>query len=191
MRQVAPPQNSSVGAGNKCNGETVNLQTLVTGAVRAKDTSRIPLRVRRPFASHGRFAAFAIALVIGAPAVAADFYAWLVVRYPEKAVRTFLQAPYASKARCERSNQATWDNVITACGTCSVEVKQCAPLDELPDLFRKTLRQEPAAFPYVVANQKARIITSGVPTSYAIEECHRLAGEFKAGGYPEARCVLR
>ena len=168
----------------------MNFQTLVAGT-KPEDTSRIAPGLRRRLSSNRTFAVLVFALVIGAPAVAADFYAWLVVRYPEKAVRTFLQAPYVSKALCERSNQATWDNVITACGNCSVEVKQCAPLDELPDLFRKTLRQEPAAFPYVVANQKARIITSGVPTSYAVEECQRLAAEFKAGGYPEARCVLR
>ena len=129
-------------------------------------------------------------LSIATYANAADHISWLTVRYEDQSVKTFLQGPYASKATCDKLNQTTWDNVLTACGYCKVEQKACMPADDLKEVYAKALRRERAAFPYVVATPKGRIIISGVPTATAIAECNRLAAEFRANGYGDARCVL-
>lgn len=120
----------------------------------------------------------------------AEYVSWLFVRYPDKAVKTFLQGPYKSKAWCDKLNQTTWDNVLTACGTCQTEAKFCTRADELKELYAKALRKERAPYPYVIATSKGRIIISGVPTKVAVEECHRLADDFRSNGYRDARCML-
>jgi hypothetical protein len=120
---------------------------------------------------------------------AADYFAWLNVRYPNRAVKTFLQGPYPSKARCDLHNQTTWDNVITSCGSCAAEVQQCGRMEDLPEMYRKVLRQEPAAFPYVVATRQGRIFMSGVSAAFALEECQRMEAAFKRELYAEARCI--
>lgn len=121
---------------------------------------------------------------------AADYVSWLAVRYPDRAVKTFLQGPYKSKARCDQLNQSTWDNVLTACETCSAEEKFCSRADELKEIYAKALRKERAAYPYVIATPEGRIIVSGVSTSAAVAECQRLAESFRSNGYRDARCVL-
>lgn len=121
---------------------------------------------------------------------AAEYVSWLAVRYPDQAVKTFLQGPYESKARCDQLNQSTWDNVLTACGTCRAEEKFCSRADELREIYAKALRSERAAYPYVIATPKGRIIISGVTTSVAVAECQRLAESFRSNGYRDARCVL-
>ena len=122
---------------------------------------------------------------------ASDYYSWLSVRYSANdSVKTFLQGPYKSKSWCDKLNQTTWDNVLTACGSCKVEMKHCDRLEQLPDGYRKLLRRERAAMPYVIATPEGRIFFSGVSTAIAIDECHRLATSFRGNGYSEARCVL-
>lgn len=122
---------------------------------------------------------------------AADYYSWLAVRYSDnKVLKTFLQGPYDSKASCDKLNQITWDNVFTACGSCTVEMKHCDRLENLSDGFRKLLRRERAAMPYAIATPKGRIFFSGMPTNTAINECHHLAASFQNNGYSEARCVV-
>ena len=119
-----------------------------------------------------------------------EFFSWLAVRYPDQSVKTFLQGHFASKPRCEQLNQSTWDNVLTACGSCKVDEQFCSPISNLRDGYAKALRKERAAFPYVVATPNGRIIISGVPTHNAVAECHRLADRFKENGYEDARCIL-
>jgi hypothetical protein len=121
---------------------------------------------------------------------AAEYVSWLTARYEDQSVKTFLQGPYASKATCDKLNQTTWDNVLTACGSCKAEQKACMPANDLKEVYAKALRRERAAFPYVIATPKGRIIISGVPTAIAITECNRLAAEFRTNGYGDARCVL-
>lgn len=121
---------------------------------------------------------------------AADQVAWLSVRYSNGAVKTFVQGPYTSKASCDKLNQITWDNVLTACGSCKVEQQFCIPAEQLTGPFAKGLRKEPVAIPYVVATSKGRIFLSGIPTSEALAECERLASEFRRNGYPKSVCVL-
>jgi hypothetical protein len=122
---------------------------------------------------------------------ASNYYSWLVVRYSENnGVKTFLQGPYNSKSGCDKLNQITWDNVLTARGSCKVEMKHCDRLEGLPDLYKKLLRRERAVMPYVIATPKGRIFFSGISTNIAIEECHRMAKIFQTNGYSEARCVL-
>lgn len=121
---------------------------------------------------------------------AAEYVSWLAVRYSDQAVKTFLQGPYKSKAWCDELNQTTWDNVLTACGTCSAEAKFCIPMDELREGWAKALRKERAVYPYVIASPKGRIIISGVTTSVAVAECKRLADSFRSFGYHDSRCVL-
>ena len=122
---------------------------------------------------------------------ASDYYSWLAVRYSENnGVKTFLQGPYNSKSACDKLNHLTWDNVLTACRSCKVEMKHCDRLEGLPDLYRKLLRRERAVMPYVIATPKGRIFFSGIPTNIAIDECHRMAETFRSNGYSEARCVL-
>ena len=53
-------------------------------------------------------------LSIATYANADDHISWLTVRYEDQSVKTFLQGPYASKAACDKLNQTTWDNVLTA-----------------------------------------------------------------------------
>lgn len=57
-------------------------------------------------------------LSIATYANAADHISWLTVRYEDQSVKTFLQGPYASKATCDKLNQTSLDNVLTACGSC-------------------------------------------------------------------------
>lgn len=140
-----------------------------------------------------RVNAFILVLLLSAAcdsARAADYVSWLAVRYPDQAVKTFLQGPYKSKARCDQLNQSTWDNVLTACGTCRAEEKFCSRADELKEGYAKALRKERAAYPYVIATPQGRIIISGVSTSVAVAECQRLAESFRSNGYSDARCVL-
>lgn len=124
------------------------------------------------------------------PAIGAEYASWLVVRYPDGAVKTFLQGPYASRDQCDKLNQTTWSNVLNACVTCTAEEKSCSPADTLSESYAKMLRNERAAVPYVVATPKGRIIVSGVPTPVAAAECIRLRDQFRANGYSDARCVL-
>lgn len=124
------------------------------------------------------------------PAHAAEHAAWLVVRYEDQSVKTFLQGPYRSKTSCEKLNQITWDNVLTACGSCKAEQKHCMELSQLGELYSKSLRKERAPYPYVVATPEGRIILSGVPTATAVSECNRLAHQFRSNGYANAQCVL-
>lgn len=121
---------------------------------------------------------------------AAEYFSWLSVRYSDRSVKTFLQGPYKTKAWCDKLNQTTWDNVLTACGTCSTEMKYCDRIEKLQGIYSKLIRRERAAMPYVVATPEGRIFFSGVPTSTAVDECHRLAASFKGNGYSDARCVL-
>lgn len=121
---------------------------------------------------------------------ATEYFSWLSVRYPDQAVKTFLQGPYDSMSRCDHLNQSTWDNVLTACGSCSAESKFCSPMDELREAYAKAIRKERAAFPYVVATPAGRIIISGVSTRTAVAECQRLEEVFRSNGYGDARCVL-
>ena len=129
-------------------------------------------------------------LSIATYANADDHISWLTVRYEDQSVKTFLQGPYASKATCDKLNQTTWDNVLTACGSCKVEQKACMPAADLKEVYAKALRRDRAAFPYVVATPKGRIIISGVTTATAIAECNHLAAKFRANSYSDARCVL-
>jgi len=121
---------------------------------------------------------------------AVDYFSWLAVRYSNGSVKTFLQGPYKSKSWCDKLNQSTWDNTLTACGSCTVDQKFCDRLDNLPVMYGKLLRGDPATIPYVIATPEGRIFFSGVTTSTAHDECHRLAASFKANGYAAARCVL-
>jgi hypothetical protein len=129
-------------------------------------------------------------LCIATQAQAAEYVSWLAVRYQDHSVKTFIQGPYGSRPQCDKLNQTTWDNVQTACGICTAEAKFCLPAPELAEVFAKALRSERAAFPYVIATPKGRIIVSGVATDAAIAECQRLGQQFRVNGYSEARCVL-
>lgn len=128
--------------------------------------------------------------VVSSSAFASDYFAFLAVRYSDNSVKTFVQGPFNSKPRCDTLNQSTWDNTLTACGSCNAEQKFCVTKDDFPEIYLKTIRREKAAFPYVVATTNGRIIISGVRTSVAIEECQLLANKFRNNGYAEARCVL-
>ena len=132
----------------------------------------------------------ALHLCLVSPAHAADYVSWLSVRYEGTAVKTFLQGPHNSKVQCEKLNETTWDNVLTACGICKVEQKFCMSADQLGEFYAKALRKERAEFPYVISTPKGRILFSGVPTASAVAECNRLAQLFRANGYVDARCVL-
>jgi Fe-S oxidoreductase len=123
-------------------------------------------------------------------AYAADYFSLLVVRYSDQSVKTFLQGTYDSKARCDQLNQTTWDNVLTACGSCKAEEKFCNSTNELPEMYAKALRREQAAYPYVISTLKGRIIISGVTTDEAVAECQLLAEKFRSNLYSDARCVL-
>ena len=148
----------------------------------------------KPVAHHATIYSYALPILlylfVAQEAQAADHISWLAVRYQDNSVKTFLQGPYSSKAQCDKLNQSTWDNVLTACGTCKAEEKACTPASELREVFAKALRKEQAAFPYVIATPKGRIIISGVPTATAATECQRLGQQFRENGYADARCVL-
>lgn len=129
--------------------------------------------------------------VISTSANATEYVSWLSVRYQDGAVKTFLQGPYPSRLRCDQLNQTTWDNVLTACkDSCKVEEKSCLRADEILEVYAKAIRKERTAFPYVVATPAGRIIISGVSTSVAVAECHRLARDMKSNAYSGARCML-
>lgn len=132
-----------------------------------------------------------LVVMISTGANATEYVSWLMVRYKDGAVKIFLQGPYHSRPRCDQLNQITWDNVFTACRDfCKVEEKSCLRADELLEVYAKAIRKEQAAFPYVVATPAGRIIISGVSTSIAVAECHRLARDFRSNAYSDAQCIL-
>lgn len=120
---------------------------------------------------------------------AADYFSLLDVRYETGLKKTFLGGPFSGKRFCEELNQTVWDHAQPACGNCKKEVQFCAPWSQLNEPYQRVLKGQAAPFVYVITATKHRIIFSGSTKAVIERECEWTAQNFRAGGYPEARCV--
>jgi hypothetical protein len=122
-------------------------------------------------------------------ASADEYVSVLSVGYPDSIAKIFVQGPDSSKESCESYVRTTWENIVRVCGACWVEDRSCLKVEEIDDLYSATLRGERAAYPYVVATPKGRIIIRGTSENVAVGECERLAQAFRSKGYAASRCV--
>jgi hypothetical protein len=131
------------------------------------------------------------ALAISWPgtSLAADYFSLLDVRYETGLKKTFLGGPFSSRNLCDELNHSVWDNVQPTCGNCKKEVQFCAAWSELNEPYQKVLKGQPAPFVYAIAAKKHRIIFSASTRVIVERECEWTAANFRANGYPDARCV--
>lgn len=131
----------------------------------------------------------ALAILWPGASRAADYFSLLDVRYDTGLKKTFLGGPFSSKGFCEELNQSVWDNVQPGCGNCKKEVQFCARWSQLNEPYKKVLKGEAAPFVYSITAKKHRIIFSGSTRTVVERECEWTAQNFRANGYPDARCV--
>jgi hypothetical protein len=125
----------------------------------------------------------------GHAATAADYFSFLDVRYSHGIKKTFLTGPLSSVSVCKAVSQSTWDNVQPVCQGCRNELQACVTSSELSPPHMSVVRGEKAAFIYVRASEKGRILFSGGARPVLVDACRELAAQFRDAGYKTAACV--
>lgn len=120
---------------------------------------------------------------------AADYFSLLDVRYQTGLTKTFLGGPFGTKRLCEELNQTVWNNVQPSCVNCKKEAQLCFAWSQLNEPYQRVLKGQPAPFVYAIGAPKHRIIFSGATRTVVEQECEWTAANFRANGYPDARCV--
>lgn len=120
---------------------------------------------------------------------ASDYYSLLDVRYEMGLKKTFLGGPFRGKSFCEELNQIVWDNVRPGCGSCRKEAQYCDKWSQLNEPYLRVMNRQAAPFIYAIVGPKNRIVFSGAARAVVERECEWTARNFRANGYPDARCV--